>query len=787
MSRSLIKILSIILMTLVLTTCKPSPINGGEGTSEGQDDGYIMLVFNEKKSANRDTSPDTDTESALSHLDVMMYKYNEDNYTYEPFYHERVDVTQYPDGSAYLNKKKDDFEPFAKYKIYVVANSTHSESVFKPEGTAVISHENLMKLDQTDENIHLSGIKGGNDVYPQYFLMDGVAYMGENEPNNPGTIVINDDELDNIVLKVKLRRATAKYVIKIYPGENVEFTQQMLAQSKGYMMRNMPIRTRVVAEGKYPNNNPAYWKSSILSQSPYFEYVQEDNNKYHLRVTLYCYSHRWNSAEFFDKGTSFVFMLPIVYSDDKGEKTEYINNYYQLVLNKKETGQEYEHIIKRNTFYELRVKLNAPGAEDFTVPEELEDIHYFTAPWTEKELNIDGESTVAYLKVNKDKLYMYNIAKDNTSLYFSSSSPVTTEIVSDSVYYYNKYGVKTTVDLNKQKISATADAVNKSGNIIVNSDIPTNNTILYFTIKLTNQEGLSELIEVEQYPLIYVTNMLPWYSYREDYYYRKTDGHNFDSNCSTDRDTKNLPTTYSYGGDRIASVHVSSVSSNGTIKYTYNRKGDKGSSGFFSSKYRSSASGTSYKNNFYYYTTNGKLDNDDNCETSNLRNYHIRVMASSDKYTLGRPRIDENGYTASDEENAKLVSPSFVIASRLGAVYSTSGGLSNLDLNQKLIVFADHAKNYVEVDDIDDKKNANNVVVYDNWRLPTRAEIEIIIELQGKSGENAAAVDYLLNGAYYMSASGPVFNPKNSNGVKETDESKKNDVAIRCVRDVYYE
>ena len=133
------------------------------------------------------------------------------------------------------------------------------------------------------------------------------------------------------------------------------------------------------------------------------------------------------------------------------------------------------------------------------------------------------------------------------------------------------------------------------------------------------------------------------------------------------------------------------------------------------------------------------------------------------------------------------MSPSFVIASRLGAVYSTSGGLSNLNLDEKLIVFADHAKNYVEVDDIDDDEDPNRVVVYDNWRLPTKAELEIIIELQGTSGQDADAVDYLLNGAYYMSASGPVFNPKNSDGVKETDQSKKNDVAIRCVRDVYYE
>lgn len=780
------------MMTLVLTTCKPSPIEEGEGTT-GQDDGYIMLVFNEKKGANRDTSPDStspdsDTESALSHLDVMMYKYNEDNSTYEPFYHERVDVTQYPDGTAYLKRKKDDFEPSAQYKIYVVANSTHSESVFKPEGTAVISHENLMRLDQTDENIHLSGIRGGNNVYPQYFLMDGVAYMGEEEPNTPGTIVVNDDEPDNIVLKVKLRRATAKYVIKIYPGENVEFSRQLLAQSKGYMMRNMPIRTRVVAEGKYPNNNPAYWKSSTISQSPYFEYVQEDENKYHLRVTLYCYSHRWNSAEFFDKGTSFVFMLPIVYRDDKGAETEYINNYYQLVINKQEAQQEeYDHIIKRNTLYELRVKLNAPGAEDFTEPEELEDIQYFTAPWTEKTLNIDGESTVAYLKVNKDKLYMYNIAEDNTSLYFSSSSPVTTEIVSNSVYYYNKYGNKVTQNATyiKNNIKVSANANNTSGNININSAIPTNKTIQYFTIKVTNQEGLSELIEVEQYPLIYVTNLLPWYSYRDDFYYRSEGEHTYDWYCSTDRDKANLPTKYNYAGDYISSVSIKSVNtSTGEIRYTYNR--DPGSNKFFSSKFRSNKSENNYVNQFYYYIS-GSRKEDKNSETSNLRNYHIRVMASSDKYTIGRPRIDKNGYTASDEENAKLVSPSFVIASRLGAVYSTSGGLSNLNLNQKLIVFADHAKNYVEVDDIDDDKNHNKVVVYDNWRLPTRAELEIIIELQGTSGQNADAVDYLLNGPYYMSASGPVFNPKNDKNIKESDQSKKNDVAIRCVRDVYYE
>ena len=178
----------------------------------------------------------------------------------------------------------------------------------------------------------------------------------------------------------------------------------------------------------------------------------------------------------------------------------------------------------------------------------------------------------------------------------------------------------------------------------------------------------------------------------------------------------------------------------------------------------------------------------------NVRGYHVRVMASSKEYTLGRPALDEYGYTAGDEENARLVSPSFVIASRLGAVLSTYSGLSGMSNDKKLIVFADHCKNYVEVDDVNDDKKAP-VVVYDNWRLPTEAELNIIIGLQGEVEANAEAIDYLLNGRYYMSASGPVYNPKNTPGQQNgkylppeppfDNHWDATDVAIRCVRDAY--
>ena len=737
----------------------------------------------------RATIADTEIESELTQLDVLIYHYNSDA-KYVPFHYERFKVTDTPDGLVTLNKRKTDFVENGRYIIYTVANSKLDEEAFVDGAGNIISHDAFLKLEQRDDNVHLTGV--GHDVnnphYPQQFLMDGVAYLGNIEPQAPSPVVVNDGDSDEVTLKVKLRRAVAKFVVKIYTGENTVITPELMTLSDGYMLRNMPIRTRLVAQNDYPSTNGGkdpYWKSTTISQSPYFNMLQDGDGNNYMELIAYCYSHSWVNDEFFEKGTSLVFMLPIEYTetvDGVTTTTTYVNNYYQLLLNKRESnGNTYK--IKRNTLYELRVVLNAPGAEDYVKPYEIEAIDYFATPWTEKTLDVSGESAVKYLKVNKDTVNMYNTDIDSTSLHFSSSSPVTLSIVSNSAYYIDKYGAKKTITPSSFNIGATAPADVNSGGITVRSAVPVNNTNRYFTIRVTNKEGLKEDVVVKQTPLIYITNSLPWYSYREDFYYNKNSGHSYTSGCNKDNDSKTVPTTYSVYGDKVVAVKVKSVS-NGKITYEYNNSG--GSGYFFSSKVRGDdKGGGKYASNFYNYSNNNVKTSQ--CESStNLRNYHIRMTATSGDYILGRPRMDENGQTASDAENAKLVSPSFVIASRLGAVYTTSDGMSKLSAEDKRVFFADHAKNYVEVDDIGDKKDKNNVVVYDNWRLPTEAEIKIIIELQGGDGVDADAIDFLLNGVYYMSASGPVYNPKNTDGVKESDTSKKNDVAIRCVRDVYY-
>lgn len=789
----LLHIILLIALPLILASCSTIYEDG----FEEEEKGYITLNFRTPSVATRGEVADNEYESFMSHIDVVVYEYNEGSYT--PFHYERIRVSNTPSGKATISKTKDDFREMGEYCFFVIANSKLDPSAYYDNGGNILSYEAFKRLDQTDNYIYLSGIEFGvsGSKYPQMFLMDGVAYLGASEPQTAGNVVINNPAItEDVTLKVTLRRAAAKVQITITPGTDVVLTRELMAQSLGYMVRNLPIRTTLTAEGGYPLNdagaNP-YWKSSILSQSPYFEMIPMVDGEgnvvnYTIKLTLYSYSHMWLKDQAFERGTSVVMMLPMVY-----DGVEYINNYYQISFSKKEgEGDDSFHLIKRNTFYDLRIELNSPGAEDFNEPKEVEDINYFTAPWEKVDLDITGENTVKYLKVNKEKIYMYNVSDDDTSLYFSSSSPVTVQFVSGSAYYYNKYDKKTTISNNAVNIYASTETGATSGSIAVHSDIPTNNTTLYFQLKVTNQEGMSEIVNVEQYPLIYITNSLPWYSYRDDYYHRDTGGHSYRSNITTGLADGNMPTTFQYAGDHVVSIYnINSVDVNTKkVTYTYTSAAPSGSYGWTCSKVRGdSRDGNNYAINYYYYSYSrwggGWSQSTSSCETHNVRNYHVRMMASSGDYTLARPSLDEYGYTAGDEDNAKLVSPSFVIASRLGAVLSDRSGLSNMSNDKRLVAFADHCKNYVEVDDINDNKSSPQAV-YDNWRLPTEAELKIIIEIQGTKGEDADAIDYLLNGGYYMSASGPVFNPKNDRKVTElADPMKAADVAIRCVRDAY--
>ena len=725
----------------------------------GRADGRVAISIDRGALVTSRAVASNDAEAAISHIDVIFFA--QDNSFY---HHERLSAAAY-EGTLYLAKARKDFEAMAAYSVYLVANSTLSAETF----AALENSDQLFNLTQSDERVHMTGLKSVNDA-PQYFLMDGQAYISTDgtEPMAKSAVVINNGvQAEDTALSCTLRRAAVKVIVTLSKGSNVRFTPNYHA---GYYFRNMPYNTLIVDQ----YTHRAELRTPDKSTSAQFFHWSENNDK--VVVVGYFYSHDRNGESFFERGTSLVVNVPLEYTivdSVSGITTteQYENNYYQLQLSK--SGK-----FDRNHIYKVSATINAPGAEEISTPVELTDTSYSVINWHSQSVNVGGESGPKYLKVNREQMEMHNVAVDNQTLQFASSDPV--KIAINSVSYIDKFGQRQDITSRAASYHISATPLSElSGNIEVKSDVPTNNTIRYIEMRVyqddnnNNRHDSSELyqdVTVLQYPVIYITNQRGYYSYREDF------------DCH-----------YQYKGSRNVAVGLEMSSNRWTGKYKYGTDSYSGNSAnssyFWASKYVSgdgSTAGMSVRS-YYNWPSNSNAataQKDGNANTNdNARMYHVRVTATSADYVVARPRITD-GYTDSGDDNANIVSPSFMIASRLGAMFSEYGGLSNINnddddnkngVSDRLEIFRDHCKNYAET-----YIDANgNVIHFTDWRLPTAAELQIIISLQGTSGVQADAIDYLLNGAYYMSANGPVHNSK-----KNTNDDIHSS-AIRCIRDAY--
>lgn len=706
---------------LLLVACNEE--NNISDSNVATDDNCIVIGFS---SGNLPTSRSAslDYEQYISHIDVLIFKENGDQQ-----YYQRVSGINNDTGSGTitLSATKEDFAPDTSYWVYVIANSTAKEDDFK-----TCSLDDLKGMTQIDPNIHMTGLKNVTDA-PEAFLMDGVAFLnaGGNETTTSATVVLNDSKsTSNTVLKVILRRAAAKILVKVSRGEKLTFNNSSDAHEAGYYLQNMPYTTLVLAgQTDYNTQQNTPGKSS----GDYFKWTSDL-----VTVTAYAYAFDW-ADESLRQEVRLVVNIPLLYSDDPDNpdvKETVHNSYYQIPVS--------EHkILERNTCYLVEVTANVPGAASESDPVKLTDLTYSVIDMEPVKVDVGGEdSRPSYLTLNEYEMAMYDIEDDKTTLEFVSSSEITECTVTEA-YYYNKFGQKTDVETSIRNQIIVTPASGLTGGIEVESPLPTNNTFRYIKVRIKNKDGIVREFLVKQYPLEYITNVQGYYSYRSDF----------------------GGTTYQEKGTN-GNVIATNYNSNTKIWSYSNASGgrDNSTSGFFKSKYV--ASETDGESVIRYYRWNGNSTTYyDTSSNTNARMYYVRIIKSSDEYTLGKPRITD-GKTDPGKDNAELVSPSFMIASQLGAV--TTGYLSTT-YSSGIAMAASHCEQYVET-----YKDINgNVVHLDDWRLPTSAEIEIIRKFQRTTG---SAIDEVLGGRYYYSASEIV-------DLKEGDNQDSR--FLRCIRDAY--
>ena len=688
------------------------------------------------------------TEAFVNHLDIFIFE-SVSGVPATGKYYGRYIVNNA--SSLTLEARRSDFDQTKKYFVYLVANAAIEESEF----AAYTDYNTLLNKIQEDRNLHLSGLNLA--TAPKYFLMDALA---KDARGSAPAQINNGNPADDTVLSAQLRRAAAKVVINIQAGSRVEFMPYTIEEgSEGglYYIRNLPYQTYLLAETKAAEDITAEVRNTSKSDSEYFSWNPETDNK-RVSLTAYVYPHSWSNTSILEEETCVVMNLPLNYTDEQGNVHVYHNSWYKIPMTD-------DKMFKRNNYYEVNINLNRPGAIAESTPVDVEDVHYAVADWVSVLVNVGGEMRPDYLQLSTNHVDIYNKNIDDSALRFASSTPIPADgITLLEAYYYNYLDKRVDLKTNDtyniySQINATAQQDVLNGNITIRSPFFSatqdyhSNAIRYLKFRVQNSSGQTAEFTVAQYPTLYITNELGAYSYRSDF----------------------GGTTYQQRGNpNYSAVNWSSGS------WSYAQQGSINSY-FFASKFVNGSANSSgnYDIEVYYWPSSGNRQTVTDGTFNNPRMYHVHVTATSADYIVAKPRLDADGFTESSSENTKLVSPSFMIASQLGAtnIPSSGGGFggsyggSIKELPGGIDQAKRHCEQYVEV-------NANGDV-YDDWRLPTAAEIDIIIKHQHASD----AMAEVLSGSRYYCAynieSGQPTHTKSSEG------GNSGSCHVRCIRDAY--
>ena len=691
------------------------------------------------------------TEAFVDHLDVFIFASESDG-PGKKVYYGRYRVNN--SSNLTLDAKRSSFDKDSKYNVFLIANSNISESDF----AEMADYDSLVDKFQEDPFLHVSGLDASSA--PKYFLMDAVAVDAGNQTD---IVINNGDVAADTELSAVLKRAAAKVVINIKAGDNVLFRDYKLADGSEegrYYVRNLPYDTYLLSDVKSADNIQAKLRNTAKSgTNPYFTWNPVKDAK-NVTLTTYVYPHNWINSSILENETCVVMNLPMDHTDSNGETKVYLNSWYKIPMTD-------DMMFERNNYYEVNINLNRPGANLESLPELVDQIYFGVEEWTNVPVDVGGEIRPDYLHLNTHHVDIYNRNTDETTLQFASSTPIPADgITLLEAYYYNYLDQKVNIQTNDtykiySQIKATAQKNVLNGGITINSPFVNgdkeyhSNAIRYLKFRVRNSSGQTEEFTVAQYPTLYITNELGKYSYRSDF-------------GGTDYTRRGNPNTSS----------VNWVTSTSSWEYSSNVDFNNR---FFCSKYvyGNVSSNGSYDIELYYWTSTGNAPTrSSNSTFDNPRMYHVHVTATSADYTVAKPRLDADGFTESTPENTKLVSPSFMIASQLGAtnIPSSGGGYGNgfgtsiKELPGGIEQAKRHCEQYVEVTD--------GGVVYDDWRLPTAAEIDIIISHQDSS--DAMAV--VLSGSRYYCA----YNIESGQPIHTKASGKSSGSChVRCIRDAY--
>ena len=519
-------------------------------------------------------------------------------------------------------------------------------------------------------------------------------------------------------IPVNLARAAAKIALTIH----VDVEGYTAGQAK-WQLKNYNAKTTI-----FGSNTESELKDG--------EMVEAQGGSGEYTVTTYSYATQWDDDT---KAPAIYLQVPLT-ADGKTEM-----NYYKIpVRDPKATGEDAKK-LNRNTIYTIEANINNKGGSSEIGYITTGKVVYDVLPWSDGGTT-DIDANTSYLMVTPKVVYMKNVDED-MSVTYKSSSPV--KILSKKVYYIDNEGNTEVYSEGYKETIIKKEKVWVSGFLgfgghyeyRVKEEIP-------FYPYPTKMELQNEKDGVNLGGKIAINSPIPQNRFSK---YIVLTLENAEGKQATVKYKQSpLIETQNFFGDYSSRskdgwAYRTAAGQNVYNSYTYDYKGG------YQAKYYEN----SYIRSFYDDTSFDNLKNN--------RMYIIQVSSTKDsKYNIAHPNIDKStGYT-----NDEVVSPAFMIASQLGAVRSANFNQSRAKT---------HCETYREV-----KKENGKQVIYDGWRLPTKTEIQFIVDFQQESyknnkGKTKQPIKPVLEGANYYTLN----NETVATGVESGDE-----VFVRCVRDL---
>lgn len=602
-----------------------------------------------------------------------------------------------------------------EYEVYLVAN-------YDGDLSSVTTKSQLFATVDQDENITKAegeqpvDAGSGSKYTGKSFLMDGKTTFNAGSDYGP----TNQHTID-----VNLSRAAAKITVNLTYGEGFLKTGSGGPRSIVSVQKKL---VRYVNEAKIVADGGAIAFADLHGNSDNtgFSYANVSEGVGTARKDVlytYCYPNDWTDDI---EGRETYLLLNIPYTEG-GDQGDPINNYYKIPV--RISGVTQQLSIERNTEYTINVNINRVGSTLLEKPTELVP-EISVKNWVAKDVNVSDQNTPKYLVLNKNDFEMRNIAE--ASVTFSSSSALTAVDI-NKVYYINKNDQE--IEIKDHKVDVTYDKSLK-GLITVTSPVPVNSTIRYIQLTVKNNEGNTEVINISQYPLDYVVPIPGVYAYSE-----KMTNNTYQIYKNQEAKDKITDQVYFNPG-----TFFSKVFHEGTIKWA-----------------KATSNGSKFTIQPALVMGAGG---------NNHRMYLMFVTSVQDSVTISRPQMEKNtdgeSVAVSSQENNSIVSPAFMLNSQLGELNSGSG----LDVSWQEA--REHCSKYVEVID----NGSGYVRVLDDWRLPSKEEINVFVKIQQNQ------TDVVHN----------VFQYKNywtlQNGVKSEElpyfegSGNYDKTNLRCVRDV---